>query len=90
MQHVPGILPWILLGWPPLLAKCVHLHVRLYYAAVQYLVYECGNVPRTTAESSDTPPIHCAQRVQQSVDISFQLPVGLQCDPVQMPKVVQQ
>ena len=48
--------------------------VRLYYAAVQNLVNGCGNIPQTTAESSDTPPIYCAQHVQQSVDMSIQLP----------------
>ena len=71
----------------PLLAQCVDLDVRLYYAAVQNLVYEHGNVSHTTAESSDTSPLHCAQHVQQSVDMSNQLPTGLQCDPVQMAEV---
>ena len=33
---------------------------------------------------------HCTQHVQQSVDMSIQLPAGLQCDPVQMPEVVEQ
>ena len=28
-----------------ILAQCVDLDVRLYYAAVQNLVYGCGNVP---------------------------------------------
>ena len=37
----------------------------LYYAVVQNLVYGCGNVPQTTAESRDTSPTH----VQQSVDM---------------------
>ena len=49
------ILPSMLFGRPPLLVQCVNLSVRLYYAAVQNLVYGCGNVPQTTAESSDTP-----------------------------------
>ena len=42
----------MMFGWPPLLAQCVDLDVLLYYAAVQNLVYGCGNVPQTTAESS--------------------------------------
>ena len=33
------------------------------------LVYGCGNISQTTAESSDTPPIHCAQHVNQAVDM---------------------
>ena len=59
----------------------VHLDciLYIYYAAVQII-----------AESSDTPPIHCAQHVQQSVDMSIHLPTGLQCDPIQMAEVVQQ
>ena len=48
-------------------------------------VWECS-----TAERSATPPIHCAQHVQQSVDMSIQLPADLQCDPVQMAEVVEQ
>ena len=43
----------------------------LYYAAVQNLVYWCGSVPHTTAESSNALPNHCAQHVQQSVDMSI-------------------
>ena len=62
----------------------------LYYAAVQNLVYGCGNVTQTTAESSETPLIHCTQHVQQSVDMPIQLPAGLQYDPVQMTEVRQQ
>ena len=50
-------------GQPLLLAQCVDLDMCLYYSAIQNLVYRCGNVPQTTAESSDTPPIHCAQHV---------------------------
>ena len=90
VQNVPGLLPWMLFGQPPLLAKCVDLGLQLYYAAVQNLVYGCENVPQTIAESSDTPPIHCAQHVQQSVDMSTQLPTGVQCDQDQMAEVVQQ
>ena len=60
-----------------LIVQCVGLEVRLYYAAVQNLVYGCGNVPQTTTEISDTPPIHYAQHVQQSIDMSIQLPAGL-------------
>ena len=71
-----------------LLTHCVDLDVRLYYATVQNLVYGCGNVPQTTAKSSNTPVIHCAQHVQQSVDMSIQLSAGLQCNPVQMAEVV--
>ena len=73
-----------------LLAQCVNLDVRLYYAAFPNLVYGCGNIPQTTAESSDTPLIHCAQHVQQSADMSVQFPAGLKCEPVQMAEVVQQ
>ena len=62
----------------------------LYYAGMQNLIYGHGNVPQTTAESSDTPPIHCAQHVQQSIDMSIQLSSSLQCDPVQMGKLWQQ
>ena len=68
-----------------LLAKCVDLNVRLYYSAVQNLVYGRGNVLQTTAERSDTPPIHCAQGVQQSVDMSIQLPAGVQWNPLKWP-----
>ena len=74
----------MLLGWQPLLAQCIDLEVFLYYATVQNLVYRCGHVPQITAESIDTPLI------QQFVDMSIQLLVGLQCDPVQMAEVVQQ
>ena len=73
-----------------LLAQRVSLDVRLYYAAVQNLVYGCGNVPQTTAKSSDPPQLHCAQHVQKSIDITIQLPSGLQCDPVQMAELRQQ
>ena len=41
-----------------------YLDMRLYYAAVQNLVYGCGNVPQTTVQSSNTPPKHCDQYVQ--------------------------
>ena len=71
-------------------ARTVRRFVCLYYAADQNLVYGCRNVPRITAESSDTQPIHCTQHVQQSVNISIQLPADIQCDPVQMAEVVQQ
>ena len=77
-------------GVSPLLAKCVDFDVRLYYAIVSNLVYGCGNVPQNTAESSDTPPMHCAQHVQHPVDMSIQLPAGLRCDPVQMAEIGQQ
>ena len=62
---------------PPLLAQCVNRDERLYYATVQNLVYGCGNVPQTTANSSDTPLIHWVQHVQQSFDMSMQLPADL-------------
>ena len=75
---------------PPMLAQYVDLDARLYYTAVQNLVYGCGNVAQTTAESSDTSSIHCDQHVQQSVDMSINLPAGLQCNPAQMAEVVQQ
>ena len=58
--------------------------------AVQNLVYGVGNIPQTTAESSNTPPMHCAQHVNQSVDMSILLPTGIQCDSVQIAEVVQQ
>ena len=74
----------MLLERPPLLALCVDLDVRLYYSVVQNMVYGYGNVLQSTAESSDTPSIHCDQHFQQSVDMSILLPGGLQCDPVQM------
>ena len=76
---MPGFLPWMLFRQPPLLTKFIDLDMLLYYMAVQNLVYMCGNVPQTTTESSDTPPIHCAQHVQ-----------AIHCDPVQMVEVVQQ
>ena len=89
-QHVAGFLPTMLFGRQTLLAQGVDINVRLSYAAVQNLVYGCGNVPQNTVESSDTPPTHCDQHVQQSIDIPTQLPAGLQCDPVQMAEDVQQ
>ena len=49
-----------------------------------------GNFPQTTAESNDTPLINCVQHVHQSVYVYFQLPSGLQCDPIQIVEVVQQ
>ena len=75
---------------PVLLTQCINLHLCLYIAAIQNVAYGCGNVPEITAESSRTPPIHCAQYVQQSIDMSIQLPGDLQCNPVQMAEVVQQ
>ena len=90
VQHVPGFLPWMLFGRPPLLAQCVDLDVHLYYMAVQNLVYRCGNVPQVTTESSDTPQIHCVQHVQQPLSKSIQLPAGLKCIPIQMAKLRQQ
>ena len=77
-------LPQMLFEWPLLFTKCVNLDVHLCYAAIQNLVYGCGNVPQTTAESSDTSLIQCAQHVQQSVDMYIHLPTGLQCDPAQI------
>ena len=76
VQHVSGFLPWLLFGRLLLLAQCVDFDVRLFYVAVPYLVYGCGNVPQITAESRDTPPIHCAEHVQQSVDMSMQVQVS--------------
>ena len=87
VKHVPGFLSWMQL---PLLVKCVNLDVHLFYVAVQNLFYGCGNVPYTTAESSDMPPLHCAQHVQQSIDMSIQLPEGLLCDPIQMAELQKQ
>ena len=56
VQHVPRFLPWMR---PLPLTQYIDLDVHLYYMAVQILVYRCGNVPQTTAGSSDTPLIHC-------------------------------
>ena len=76
----------MLFGRPSLLAQCVGLDVRL---SVPSRTWSTGrNVPQAIDESSDTPQIHCAQHVQQSVDMSIQLPAGLQCDPVQMAEVL--
>ena len=85
-----GFVPWMLFRWSPLLAQCTDFDVHLYYVTIQNVVYGCENVPQTTAESSDTPPIHCVQHVQESVNMSIQLPAGLQCDPIQLTEVVQQ
>ena len=85
----PDFFPGMLLRRPLLQAQCVDLDVRPYYVAVQNLVYACGNVPQSTIETSDTPPIYSAQHVKQSFDMSIQLPTGLDCDPVQMAEVIQ-
>ena len=53
--------------------------VRTATAARTLRRYGCGNVPQTTAKSSDTAPTHCAKHVQQSVDMSSQLPT-MSCD----------
>ena len=87
---MPEFLPWMLFRQPLLLAQRFDLDVCLYYAAIQNLVCGCGNVSQTTTESSDTPSIHYAQVVQQSVDKSIQLPAGLQRNPLQMAEVVKQ
>ena len=87
---MPRFLLWMLFGWPLLFTQCVDLDVHLYYVTVQNLVCGCENVSLTTTESSDTPPVHCAQHVQQSVDMSMQVPADQQCDLVQMAEVVQQ
>ena len=67
---------------------------RFWHASVlcgvQNLVYGCGNVPQTIAESSDTSQIHCVQHVQESLNMSIKLPSGLQCNLNQMAEVVQQ
>ena len=77
-------------GRPSLLAQCFDHDVHLNYAAVQNLICGCGKVPQAIAESSDTPPKHCVQHVQQSVDMSIQLTAGVQCYPVQISEVVKQ
>ena len=59
-----------------------------WHASALHSHPEPGDVPHTTAESSDTPLIHWARHVQQSVDMSIQLPTGLQCNPVQMAEIV--
>ena len=81
---MPGCISWMLFGSPPLLAQCVNLDIHLYYAAIQNLVHGCRNVPQITAESSDISPIHWVHHAQQSVNMSIQLPTGLQCDLIQM------
>ena len=58
VQHVPGILPGIQFKLPLLLTQCVELDMHLYCAAIHNLVYGCGNVPQTTAESRHMPPIY--------------------------------
>ena len=90
VQHAHRFLRWMLFEWPQLLAQCVDLDVRLYYAVVRNLVYGNGNFPQTAVEISDTPSIHFVQLVQQSVDMTIQLPACLQCDPVQSAEVLQQ
>ena len=87
---MPGFLPWIMFVRQSLLAQCFNLVVRLYYAAVQNLVYGRGNIPETTAGSSNTPPKHFVQHVQQSADMSIKVPAGLQCYPVQTAEVLRQ
>ena len=69
--------------------QCMDLDMHLYYVTLQNLIYGRGNVLQTTTESSNTLPIHCNQYVQQSVNMSNQLPAGLQCDPIQMAEVIQ-
>ena len=72
---------WMLFGRPPLIAQCVDHDVRLYYDAVQNMVYGCGNVPQIIAESSDTPPIYCAQHMQQSVGKPSHFPQAYNATP---------
>ena len=64
--------------------------MRLYYAAVQNLVYGRGYIPQTTAECSDRLQIHGVQHVNNPSIMPIQLPAGLQCDSVQMDEVVQE
>ena len=90
MQHVPGFLPCMLFRRPPLLAQYVNLVLHLYCVAVQNLVYGCETDPQASPESSDTPLIRCVQHSHLSIDMFIQLPVGLQCNPVQMAKLRQQ
>ena len=90
MQNVPGFSPWMLFGQPPLLAQCINLVLCLYYIAIWNLFYGCRNILQAIAESSNALPIHCAQHVQQPVNMSIQLLAGLQCDPIQMAEVVHQ
>ena len=52
VKHVLGFLPGMLFGRPPLFAQCIDLDVRLYYTAVQNLVYGCGNVPQTLLKAA--------------------------------------
>ena len=49
-----------------------------------------GMFHRPLLKAATHHQIHCAQHVQISADMSIQLPVGLQCDPVQIAEVVQQ
>ena len=83
VQHVYGFLPWMR---QLLLAHCV-MYVRSTQSTTWFM---CGKVPQTTVKSSNRPSIHCAQHVQQSVDMSIQLPAGLQCKPSQMAELQQQ
>ena len=68
---MPGFLPWLLFGHPPLLTQCVDLDVRLYYKAVQNLVNGCGNVPQTTTEAATlhryTVPNMCSNSLISTV-----------------------
>ena len=57
VQNEPEFLPYILYRRPPQLAQYIDLDVRVYYAAVQNLVYGCCNVLQITDESRETPPI---------------------------------
>lgn len=76
VQHVPGFLPWMLVGRPLLFTLCVHLGVCRYYVAVWEPGLWGGNALQVSAGNSDTPQIHCAEHVQQSIDTSIRLPMG--------------
>ena len=85
--------PWVVDDGPPHHEACGGACMSMEECTPEcdaHQIYGCGNVPQTIAESSDTSPIHCAQHVLQSVNMSIQLPAGLQCDPFQMAEVVQQ
>ena len=81
VEHVPGFITWMLFGRPSLLAQSVDLDVRLYYAAVQNLVYGCGNVPQTTAKSSENTTYTPKQHVQQSVICPSSFPQACNSTP---------
>ena len=90
VQHVPGYLPWMLFGRPPLLAQCVD------FACV------CDMCPSGTwstgVEIFHRPLLKVATHYRHIMpnmcsNLSIcpsSFPTSLQCDPFQMAEVVQQ